>query len=108
MTEDSTMDKNMTYFMFRSLKLKKTTMVRVMTLLLVVSLFMERYCFIVTVYKTKYYGYVLILIVIFLNCLFNFVLSMVRRKKKQKKRFHEIFEIERANSVGWCVIGIIG
>ena len=50
----------MTYFIFRSLVLKKTTMVAIMTSLLVVSLIMERYCFLVTVYKTKYYGYVLI------------------------------------------------
>ena len=77
----------MTYFVFKSLRLKKTSMVRLMTLLLVLSLIMERYCFIITVYKTKYYGYVLILIVIFLNCLFNFMLSVLR-KKKQEKRFH--------------------
>ena len=32
---------------------------------------MERYCFIVIIYKVKYYGYVLILIVIFFNFLFN-------------------------------------
>ena len=97
----------MTYFVFRSLRLKKTTMVLLMTGLLILSLFMERYCFIVTVYETKYYGYVLILIVIFLNCLFNFVLSRVR-KKKQKKRLHELFNIERTPSVGWCIIAIIG
>ena len=78
-----------------------------MTALLVLSLVMERYCFIVTVYKTKYYGYVLILIAILLNCVFNFVLSRLRRKK-QKKRLHELFNIERAPSVSWCIIGIIG
>lgn len=98
----------MTYFVFRSLKLKKTTMITVMTILLVVSLIMERYCFLVTVYKTKYYGYVLILVVIGLNCLFNFVLSILRKKAKHKKRLHEIFDIERTPSVGWCIIGIMG
>ena len=56
-------------------------MVGIMTSLLMVSLIMERYCFIVTVYKTKYYGYVLILIAIFLNCVFNFLLSRLRKKK---------------------------
>ena len=98
----------MTYFVFRSLKLKKTTMITVMTILLVVSLIMERYCFLVTVYKTKYYGYVLILVVIGLNGLFNFVLSILRKKAKHKKRLHEIFDIERTPSVGWCIIGIMG
>ena len=82
-------------------------MVGIMTSLLMVSLIMERYCFIVTVYKTKYYGYVLILIAIFLNCVFNFLLTRLR-KKKQKKRLHELFNIERSPSVGWCIIGMIG
>ena len=97
----------MTFFIFRSWRLQKTNMVLLMTSILVASLFLERYCFIVTVYKTKFYGYVLILIVIFLNCLFNFVLSKLR-KKKQKKRLHELFNIERTPNVGWCIIGIIG
>ena len=74
---------------------------------LVMSLFMERFCFIVTVYKTRYYGYVLILIVILLNCIFNFALTRMR-KKKQKKRLHELFNIERTPQVGWCLIGVIG
>ena len=71
----------MTYFVFRSMKLKKSSMVGVMTFLLVASLIMERYCFIVTVYKTKYYGYVLILIAILMNCVFNFLLSRLKKKK---------------------------
>ncbi len=48
---------------------------------LVMSLLMERFCFIVTVYKTRFYGYVLILIVIALNCAFNFALTRIRKKK---------------------------
>ena len=103
----SPVDEKMTYFIFRSLKLKKSSMAGVMTFLLVASLIMERYCFIVTVYKTKYYGYVLILIAIFMNCMFNFLLSRLK-KKKQKKRLHELFNIERTPSVGWFIIGIIG
>ena len=74
--------------------MQKQTLVKLTTALLVLSLIMERYCFVVTVYKTKYFGYVLILIVIFLNCVFNFVLTRVR-KKKHKKRLHELFNIER-------------
>ena len=97
----------MTYFLFRSLRLRKKTMISIMTGFLVLSLLMERFCFIVTVYKTRYYGYVLILIVIALNCIFNFALTRLR-KKKQKKRLHELFNIERTPTVGWCVIGIIG
>jgi len=97
----------MTYFLFRSLRLKKKTMVILMTGFLILSLLMERFCFIVTVYKTRYYGYVLILIVIALNCIFNFALTRLR-KKKHKKRLHELFNIDRTPTVGWCIIGIIG
>ena len=100
-------NREMTYFILRSLRLKKTTMIKVITFFLVLALFMERFCFIVTVYKTKFYGYVLILIVIFLNCLFNFMLSRMK-KEKQKRRLHELFNIERRPNVGWCIIGIIG
>lgn len=103
-TDDSNQE---TFFIFKSLRLRKKTMVTLVTVLLVLSLFFERFCFIVTVYKTKYYGYVLILIVIALNCIFNFALSRLR-KKKQKKRLHELFNIERTPTVGWCIIGIIG
>lgn len=62
-------------------------MMTLVTCFLVLSIFMERFCFIVTVYKTKYYGYVLILIVIMLNCIFNFALTHLR-KEKQTKRLH--------------------
>lgn len=89
------------------MRLKKSQMVALMTGFLVISLLMERFCFIVTVYKTRYYGYVLILIVIMLNCIFNFALTRLRKKKK-KKRLHELFNIERTPTVGWCIIGIIG
>mmetsp|Transcript_21402 Transcript_21402/g.26340 ORF Transcript_21402/g.26340 Transcript_21402/m.26340 type:complete len:273 (-) Transcript_21402:549-1367(-) len=98
---------DMSYFLFKSIPMRKSTLTAVVTTFLVIALLMERFCFIVTVYKTRYYGYVLILIVIFLNCIFNFALSRLR-KKPQKKRLHELFNIERTPNVGWCVIGIIG
>ena len=97
----------MTYFVFRSWRLRRNTLTIVVTCLLVLSLLMERFCFIVSVYKAKYYGYTLILIVIFLNCLFNLALAKLRHKK-HKKRLHEIFDLDRTPHVGWCIIGIIG
>ena len=97
----------MTYFVFRSWRLRRDTLTIVVTCLLVLSLLMERFCFIVSVYKAKYYGYTLILIVIFLNCLFNLALAKLRHKK-HKKRLHEIFDLDRTPHVGWCIIGIIG
>lgn len=68
----------MTYFVFRQLKVTKQTLITLTTAALLVCIFMERYCFIVTVYKMKYYGYVFILVVIALNSVFNLILSRLR------------------------------
>ena len=97
----------MTYFLFKPLKMRKQTLSILVSGLLVIALLMERFCFIVSVYKTKYYGYILILIVISLNCIFNCALTKIR-KKKQRKRLHELFNIERTPSVGWGTIAVIG
>jgi hypothetical protein len=70
-------------------------------------LFFERYCFITVIYKTKYYGYCLILIVIGLNCLFNMLIFKLRQQK-HTKRLHELFDIERSASVGTCAVFLIG
>ena len=98
----------MTYFLIKSLRLRKNTLAIIVTGFLALALLMERMCFIVTVYKTRYYGYVLILIVILFNCIFNYALKRLTKKKKQRRRLHELFNIERTPSVSWCVIGIIG
>ena len=82
-------------------------MIRCTTALLLVSIFLERYCFIVTVYKMKMYGYVLILLVISLNCVFNLILSRMTYQK-QTKTLHELFSIDRTPTIGSCVIFIIG
>ena len=50
-------------------------MIVLTTVLMAFALFLERYCFILAVYKTKYYGYVLILIVIAVNCVFNYLIA---------------------------------
>jgi len=71
----------MTYFVLRRFKMTQNNMIKCTTAALLVSIFLERYCFIVTVYKMKYYGYVLIMIVIALNCVFNLLLTKVRNKR---------------------------
>ena len=50
---------------------------------LILALFLERMCFVVTVYKTQFYGYVCILVVVFLKVAFD-GLSVVLKKKKHK------------------------
>lgn len=69
----------MTYFLCKSWRMRRNTLTILVTCLLLLSLLMERFCFIVSVYKAKYYGYTLILIVIFLNCIFNLILGKIRQ-----------------------------
>jgi hypothetical protein len=80
----------MTFFVFRRLRMTRSNMIKCTTAALLVSIFLERYCFIVTVYKMKYYGYVLIMIVISLNCVFNLLLTKLRIKI-QSKALHDLF-----------------
>lgn len=96
-----------TYFIFKSFRMSHQSMIRCTTAALLLSIFTERYCFIVTVYKMKFYGYVLILIVIALNCIFNLILSRLRFEKKTKA-LHQLFSIDRTPSMGSCIIGVIG
>lgn len=75
--------------------MRRITKVRIITALLVIALVMERYCFLTTVYKTKYFGYVLILIVIMLNSIFSGLLAYTRRVGKRERKLHAMFNIER-------------
>ena len=96
----------MSYFLLKRWRVTKSTLIKLCIGSLLLSLFFERYFFITTVYKTKYYGYVLILLVIGLNCLLNIVILRLR-KKKQTQYLHELFNIERP-SVSLCVVTFIG
>lgn len=87
--------------------MSQENMIRCTTVALLLSIFTERYCFIVTVYKMKYYGYVLIITVIALNCIFNLILSQIRIEK-QTKALHELFSIDRTPQMGSCIIAVIG
>ena len=73
---------------------------------LALSLFIERFSFIVTLYKTEFHGYVVILAVCFLNAIFALVLSVVKRSR-HKKRLYEQFNLERTPHIGCCVITIV-
>jgi phosphate starvation-inducible membrane PsiE len=87
----------------------KRRMIRYTTGLLAFAIFLERYCFIVTVYKTKYYGYVLILVVVAMNCVFNFIITYIKPKKSaSQKHMHEVFNLKRTPSVDKCAILTIG
>ena len=81
--------------------------INILLVFLAIALFFERYCFLMAVYKTKNYGFVLILLVIFFNSIFLWVISKLRTKKHQK-RVHELYSIPRTPSVNFCVIAFVG
>lgn len=88
-------------------RVKRGFKIKVVTALLVVAVFMERYCFFVSVYKTKYFGYLLILFVIFLNVILQALQSMIR-KDKHKRMLHHMFELERTPKIGFVIITLLG
>jgi len=62
------MEKETSLF-FPCIRVKRGFKLKVVTVLLCLAMFTERYTFFVSVYRTKYFGYILILFVIFLNML---------------------------------------
>jgi hypothetical protein len=80
---------------FKCLKVKHSTLISLSTLSLVLGAFFERYCFIMILYKTKYYGYVLILIVIFFNFLFNFAKMYLSSVKVDGEHLQEEFKLSK-------------
>ena len=66
---------------------------------LVIALIFERYCFAVAVYKTKNYGYILILFVIAINTIFLNIIKRVR-KKKHIKRLREVYSVDNMPQEG--------
>jgi hypothetical protein len=69
------------------IRVKRGLKMKIVTVILALAVFMERYCFIVSVYKTKYFGYMLILFVIFFNMLLQAIQSIIR-KDKHKRMLH--------------------
>ena len=97
----------MTYFIFKSNKMPVHKYIKILIAFLTLMMFIERYTFAVAVYKMKNYGYILIVLVIFLNTMFLGLIQKLR-KTKQKKRMHELYNIDRAPQVGFCIIGFCG
>lgn len=81
--------------------------INILLFVLLIAMFFERYFFVKVVYKTRNYGFSLIILIIFLNTIFLFVIQRLRIKK-HKKRLHELYNIDRASEVGLCVVALIG
>mmetsp|Transcript_44947 Transcript_44947/g.43525 ORF Transcript_44947/g.43525 Transcript_44947/m.43525 type:complete len:135 (+) Transcript_44947:104-508(+) len=105
--EEPEVDDGMSTFLFPCWRMPRETKLKITAAGLLISIFMERYCFITTVYKTKFYGYVLIFIVILLNAIFNYVNMKVREEKTQRILIEQ-FNLKRTPQINICVIGLIG
>jgi hypothetical protein len=87
----------MTYFLFKRCQISENRYFWLVSFLLAIGIFVERYCFIVIVYKVKWYGYVLIVVVIIINMLFTLckwkINKSIRLKQEQNapivKRMYE-------------------
>jgi magnesium-transporting ATPase (P-type) len=97
----------MTYFILKRWPMPVRKYIQILMVILFMAFFFERYCFAVMIYKNKNYGAVLIILIIFFNAIFMFVIQRLRRNK-QRKRLHEIFNIEQAPKVGFCEIFMVG
>ena len=74
---------------------------------LVLSLLMERYCFIITVFKTQNYSYIAVLIVSALNFGINAILYFTS-EKTEPNRLHEMFQVARSPAVSIWWIALVG
>ena len=100
----------MTYFVFKCLKVRQSTLIKLSTVSLILGTAMESYCFIVIIYKVKYYGYVLILIVIFFNFIFNMAKMYFLNQKTAGEDEHlwEEFRLNKKQSLDCFTITIVG
>ena len=72
--------------------------------ILIISIFIERFWFIVTIYKTKGHGYVLILIISILNLMLIYANNIIS-KKWHKKKLYEYFQSIKIEHVGiWVML----
>ena len=62
------------YFILRRWRMPIEKYIMLLALILVIALFVERFCFAVVVYKTKNYGMVLIVLIMFFNSIFLYVI----------------------------------
>lgn len=96
-----------TYFIFKSWKMPLKQYVRILIFFLVIALFMERFCFVVAIYKGKNYGYILILLVFMFNACFLGIIQRARQNKN-KKRLFELYDTDAEPNVNCCVMVFIG
>ena len=98
--------KKYSYFIFKSWRMPISSYINILLIILVIAMFVERFCFAVVVYKTKNYGMVLILIIIMCNTAFLYVIKRLK-KNKNEKRLHELYNINRTPRESCCSITLV-
>lgn len=66
--------KKMTYFILKRFPIPIKRYVMILSLILLPAMFLERYFFIVAVYKARNYGFISLLTVLFFNTIFLFIM----------------------------------
>lgn len=95
------------YFIFKCCRMPLKRYIRILMCILVIAMFFERFFFAVIVYKTKNYGYSLILLVLFFNAIFLYLMIFLR-KKKEKKRLLETYATFHETKISWVIIAVVG
>ena len=80
---------------------------QVLAVFLAIMLFVERFCFLTMVYKTKCTNYCLLILVVFLNTVFLLVRKNQRGQKVQNK-MHELFSLETVDEAPWIAVIFVG
>ena len=61
---------------------------------LLILLSIERYCFLIMVYKTKCTNYVLIMVIIFSNALVLFIKKLFKKRNHIEQAMHHILDFD--------------
>ena len=92
-----------TYICSKKCPVPLSKYIQILLVALALAFFIERYCFIMIVYKVKNYGALLIVEVIAANSIFLAIIKKVRRNKKKSTRVIELDiqnVINRLNTAG--------
>ena len=74
----------MSYFISKRFPIPLHRYALILVGILLPALFFERFFFIVALYKTRNFGYMLLMTVLLLNTLFLFLMQRLRRNKEKK------------------------
>jgi hypothetical protein len=88
------------------MKMTRRSATRLGLAFLVVSLFMERFTFIVSIHKVQDYSILLIFMVIGLTWFTNWIITKTARRNR-RRRLAELFDFEQTPHISNAVIAII-